>query len=208
MSLVESPRALRERLRNPANAVPDLGIDLKRPPTLPTIQAQAPPPVAAKPLPDGRGTRTRLPDETDVDFAERQIKYYRDRLAAAVARREQIFGKRRCIRIENIQDAVCTVFGVSKIDLLSRRKPANLVKPRHVAMYLATKMTEGSLPEIAHRFGGRDHTTILHAARRIEGQRIDDPALNVMIVLVEKLCASIMNPEDAPCRNSPPTTAQ
>jgi hypothetical protein len=206
MSLVETPRALRERLRNPRNAVPDAGIDLRRRPAL----TPPPPPIAAKPViatPDGKGTRTRLPDETEMAFAERQIKHHRDCLAAAVARHEQMFGKRRCIRITDIQDAVCTVYGMKKIDMLSKRKTADLVMPRHVAMYLAKEMTECSLPEIGYRFGGRDHTTILHAHRRIMGLRASDPALNVMITLVEKLCASIINPEDATC-SSPPTTAQ
>jgi hypothetical protein len=207
MSLVESPRALRERLRNPPNAVPDAGIDLKRQPAL----TPPPPPIAAKPTviatPDGTGTRTRLPDETEVAFAERQIKYHRDCLAAAVARHEQMFGKRRCIRITDIQDAVCTVYGIKKLDMLSKRRTANLVMPRHVAMYLAKEMTECSLPEIGYRFSGRDHTTVLHAHRRIMGLRAADPALNVMITLVEKLCASIINPEDATC-SLVQTTAQ
>jgi chromosomal replication initiator protein len=58
---------------------------------------------------------------------------------------------------------------VSRADLLSSRRTANVVRPRQVAMYLAKTLTLRSLPEIGRRFGGRDHTTVLHAVRKIEG---------------------------------------
>src|SRR5262249_39146366 len=57
---------------------------------------------------------------------------------------------------------------VSRADLLSSRRTANVVRPRQVAMYLAKTLTLRSLPEIGRRFGGRDHTTVLHAVRKIE----------------------------------------
>jgi hypothetical protein len=71
-------------------------------------------------------------------------------------------------RISEIQEVVCASFGVQLVDLSSARRTANLVNPRQVAMYLAKTMTGKSLPEIGRRFGGRDHTTVLHAVRKIE----------------------------------------
>jgi hypothetical protein len=70
-------------------------------------------------------------------------------------------------RVSEIQEVVCAAFGVQLVDLTSARRTANLVKPRQVAMYLAKTMTGRSLPEIGRRFGGRDHTTVLHAVRKI-----------------------------------------
>jgi chromosomal replication initiator protein len=72
------------------------------------------------------------------------------------------------VRIEDIQRVVARHYNVSRADLLSSRRTANVVRPRQVAMYLAKIMTLRSLPEIGRRFGGRDHTTVLHAVRKIE----------------------------------------
>ena len=72
------------------------------------------------------------------------------------------------VRIEDIQRVVARQYNVSRADLLSSRRTANVVRPRQVAMYLAKILTLRSLPEIGRRFGGRDHTTVLHAVRKIE----------------------------------------
>jgi chromosomal replication initiator protein len=72
------------------------------------------------------------------------------------------------VRIEDIQRAVARRFNVERSDLLSARRTASVVRPRQIAMYLAKVMTFRSLPEIGRRFGGRDHTTVLHAVRKIE----------------------------------------
>jgi hypothetical protein len=215
MSLVESPRALRERLRNPANAVPDRGIDLRRrveitdhTPVAISVPVRPPVPI---PVPqdsmDGTRTRKCKPGESDAEFNERQIKYHQGRLSMAMARREKMFGKRRTVRIEDIQEAVCAVWGVNKVDMLSNRRSAHLVLPRHVAMFLSKEMTGRSLPDIGRMFSDRDHTTVLHAVRRITGLRPNDAGLDAMIAKVEAMFASITNPEDAPC-SSPQTTAQ
>ena len=71
-------------------------------------------------------------------------------------------------RREDIQRIVARQYNVSRSDLLSSRRTANVVRPRQVAMYLAKTLTLRSLPEIGRRFGGRDHTTVLHAVRKIE----------------------------------------
>ena len=73
------------------------------------------------------------------------------------------------VKIEDIQRSVARQYNVSRADLLSSRRTANVVRPRQVAMYLAKTLTLRSLPEIGRRFGGRDHTTVLHAVRKIEG---------------------------------------
>lgn len=72
------------------------------------------------------------------------------------------------VKIEDIQRIVARQYNVSRADLLSSRRTANVVRPRQVAMYLAKTLTLRSLPEIGRRFGGRDHTTVLHAVRKIE----------------------------------------
>ncbi|MFT4275952.1 MAG: chromosomal replication initiator protein DnaA [Rhodopseudomonas sp.] len=82
------------------------------------------------------------------------------------------------IKIEDIQRIVARQYNVSRSDLLSSRRTANVVRPRQVAMYLAKTLTLRSLPEIGRRFGGRDHTTVLHAVRKIEGLVSKDTTLS------------------------------
>ncbi|MFG1416769.1 chromosomal replication initiator protein DnaA [Xanthobacter sp. V0B-10] len=72
------------------------------------------------------------------------------------------------VRVDDILRIVAKHYNVSRADLLSQRRTANVVKPRQVAMYLAKTLTLRSLPEIGRRFGGRDHTTVLHAVRKID----------------------------------------
>jgi len=75
---------------------------------------------------------------------------------------------RRVITIEDIQQKVCDFYNVKISDLLSTRRMQVISKPRQVAMYLSKTLTPKSLPEIGRRFGGRDHTTVMHAVKRIE----------------------------------------
>lgn len=82
------------------------------------------------------------------------------------------------IKIEDIQRVVARQYNVSRSDLLSSRRTANVVRPRQVAMYLAKTLTLRSLPEIGRRFGGRDHTTVLHAVRKIEALVSKDNTLS------------------------------
>jgi chromosomal replication initiator protein len=76
----------------------------------------------------------------------------------------------RRIKIEDILKVVSRHFGVSKGDILSQRRHRSVVWPRQIGMYLAKQLTSRSLPEIGRRFGNRDHTTVLHAIRKIEGE--------------------------------------
>jgi chromosomal replication initiator protein len=100
-----------------------------------------------------------------VEMAEREM---RDLIRPAEPKR---------VRIEDIQRIVARQYNVSRADLLSSRRTANVVRPRQVAMYLAKVLTLRSLPEIGRRFGGRDHTTVLHAVRKIENLAGSDSAL-------------------------------
>lgn len=69
--------------------------------------------------------------------------------------------------ISVILDIVCQHFNVSKLDVCSPRRTADIVLPRQIGMHLSRKLTQKSLPEIGRRFGDRDHTTVLHADRKI-----------------------------------------
>jgi chromosomal replication initiator protein len=100
-----------------------------------------------------------------LEMAEREM---RDLIRPAEPKR---------VRIEDIQRIVARQYNVSRADLLSSRRTANVVRPRQVAMYLAKVLTLRSLPEIGRRFGGRDHTTVLHAVRKIENLVGNDSAL-------------------------------
>jgi chromosomal replication initiator protein len=91
------------------------------------------------------------------------------------------------IRIEDIQKLVATHYNVSRADLLSARRTASVVRPRQIAMYLAKVLTLRSLPEIGRRFGGRDHTTVLHAVRKIEGLAAKDASLSEVLELLKRI---------------------
>lgn len=91
------------------------------------------------------------------------------------------------VKIEDIQRVVARQYNVSRSDLLSSRRTATVVRPRQIAMYLAKLLTLRSLPEIGRRFGGRDHTTVLHAVRKIEGLVGNDNALSEEIELLKRL---------------------
>jgi len=90
------------------------------------------------------------------------------------------------VKIEDIQRVVARQYNVSRADLLSSRRTANVVRPRQVAMYLAKTLTLRSLPEIGRRFGGRDHTTVLHAVRKIETLVNNDSSLAEEIELLKR----------------------
>jgi chromosomal replication initiator protein len=110
-----------------------------------------------------------------LEMAEREM---RDLIRPAEPKR---------VRIEDIQRVVARQYNVSRADLLSSRRTANVVRPRQVAMYLAKILTLRSLPEIGRRFGGRDHTTVLHAVRKIETLAGNDSTLADEIETLKRL---------------------
>jgi chromosomal replication initiator protein len=93
----------------------------------------------------------------------------------------------RRIKIEDILRIISRHFGVSKGDLLSQRRHRSVVWPRQIGMYLAKQLTQRSLPEIGRRFGNRDHTTVLHAIRKIEGVVAGDAGLREELEELKKL---------------------
>jgi len=90
--------------------------------------------------------------------------------------------------IGEIQQATCRHFGVSPDELLSTARAPRVAWPRQVAMYLARELTDASLPAIGREFGGRDHTTVLHAHRRTSARMATDQASREA---VEKLCETL-----------------
>jgi len=93
----------------------------------------------------------------------------------------------RRVKIEDIQKLVATRYNVSRADILSERRTAAVVKPRQIAMYLSKALTPRSLPEIGRRFGGRDHTTVLHAVRKIEKAISEDRSLHEEVDLLKRM---------------------
>ncbi len=91
------------------------------------------------------------------------------------------------VKIEDIQKLVASHFNVSRADILSARRTASVVRPRQIAMYLSKLLTPRSLPEIGRRFGGRDHTTVLHAVRKITGLVTTDGTLSEEIELLKRM---------------------
>ena len=102
-----------------------------------------------------------------------------DMAAAAAALRDLVRPREpKRVKIEDILRLVASHFSVSRQEILSARRTATVVRPRQIAMYLAKVLTLRSLPEIGRRFGGRDHTTVLHAVRKVEDLKKRDQALH------------------------------
>ena len=101
--------------------------------------------------------------------------------------------------VEAIKSAVCAEYGLRSRDMASPDRTRSIAHPRQIAMYLTRRMTRLSLPQIGSRFGGRDHTTVLHACRRVEGW-LEDPGfaaeLDSLIEWVEAVSA--VDPEPVP----------
>jgi chromosomal replication initiator protein len=92
----------------------------------------------------------------------------------------------RQISVENIQKTVADFYSIKVADMYSKKRPANIARPRQIAMYLAKELTQKSLPEIGELFGGRDHTTVLHAVRKIADERGKDAQLNHELHVLEQ----------------------
>lgn len=90
-------------------------------------------------------------------------------------------------KIEAIQRAVLREFpGITTNDLKSIRKTANCVRPRQIAMYLAKEMTGSSSPAIGRRFGNRDHSTVLHAIRKINNEVTNNPDFAALVARIKE----------------------
>ncbi|MBT4167977.1 MAG: chromosomal replication initiator protein DnaA, partial [Rhodospirillaceae bacterium] len=93
----------------------------------------------------------------------------------------------RRVTIEEIQKKVAQHFNIRLADMHSARRARAVARPRQVAMYLAKQLTTRSLPEIGRKFGGRDHTTVMHAVKRIEELRQTDATLAEDIDLLRRM---------------------
>jgi chromosomal replication initiator protein len=109
----------------------------------------------------------------DVDFARTALK-------------DLIRANDRRITIDEIQRRVADHFKIRLADLLSARRSRDVARPRQLAMYLAKRLTPRSLPEIGRKFGGRDHTTVMHAIKRIDELRLVDSELEAAINLLTR----------------------
>jgi len=103
--------------------------------------------------------------------------------------RDLLGTKKKVITMEDIQDVVARRFQVKISELKSKRKTKTVVHPRQIAMYLSRELTDASFPEIGREFGGKDHTTIIHACRQIEKAiKRDDGLRTTVDSLKDEIC--------------------
>jgi len=102
------------------------------------------------------------------------------------ALRDLLSLQNRQISVENIQKTVADYYKIKVADMYSKKRPANIARPRQIAMYLAKELTQKSLPEIGDLFGGRDHTTVLHAVRKIGAERLQLTEVNQQLHVLEQ----------------------
>ena len=102
------------------------------------------------------------------------------------ALRDLLSIQNRQISVENIQKTVADYYKIKVADMYSKKRPASIARPRQIAMYLAKELTQKSLPEIGELFGGRDHTTVLHAVRKITAERHQMADLNQQLHVLEQ----------------------
>jgi chromosomal replication initiator protein len=105
---------------------------------------------------------------------------------AREALRDLLSIQNRQIGVENIQKTVADFYKIKVADMYSKKRPASIARPRQIAMYLAKELTQKSLPEIGELFGGRDHTTVLHAVRKIGTERQQFSELNQQLHVLEQ----------------------
>ena len=105
---------------------------------------------------------------------------------ARTALKDLLSIQNRQISVENIQKSVADFYSIKVADMYSKKRPANIARPRQIAMFMAKELTQKSLPEIGELFGGRDHTTVLHAVRKIADERAHDSQLNHEIHVIEQ----------------------
>ncbi len=106
----------------------------------------------------------------------------------STALRELSLSSERRLTVDEIQKVVATTFGITPADICSKRRTQSVVRPRHIAMYLAKTLTTRSLPDIGRRFGGRDHSTVIHAVSKVT-QMIEagDPVADEIDALTREL---------------------
>jgi chromosomal replication initiator protein len=128
------------------------------------------------------GAITRLAAHNQLTHAALTIDLAEQVLRDLVRQREP-----KRVKIEEIQRVVAKHYQVSRADMLSQRRTKNVVLPRQIAMYLAKVLTPRSLPDIGRRFSGRDHTTVLHAVRKIDGLVKKEASVAQEVELLKRL---------------------
>jgi chromosomal replication initiator protein len=116
-------------------------------------------------------------------------KFNQKEISIALAReslRDLLSIQNQQVSIENIQKTVADYYKIKVADMYSKRRPASIAGPRQIAMYLAKELTKRSLPEIGDLFGGRDHTTVLHAVRKVTKDRQQNLELNQQLHILEQ----------------------
>ena len=99
--------------------------------------------------------------------------------------------RRQNITIEKIISHVCKYYNLQTDDLIGKKRPKNIALPRQIAMYLCRRITDASLPKIGFSFGGRDHTTVIHAYEKIEKMRKEDRSFDSLMEQLEEQIRSI-----------------
>ena len=129
----------------------------------------------------------------ELEGALRKILAYsrfnQKEISIALARealRDLLSIQNRQISVENIQKTVADYYKIKIADMYSKKRPASIARPRQIAMYLAKELTQKSLPEIGELFGGRDHTTVLHAVRKMTAERQLLTELNQQLHVLEQ----------------------
>jgi chromosomal replication initiator protein len=100
--------------------------------------------------------------------------------------RNMLKGAERDISVESIQKTICDYYHIKLVDLKAKRRTKNIALPRQVAMYLCRKYTATSFPAIGDKFGGRDHSTVIHASKTIEKKIKEDPYMQSTIESLER----------------------
>jgi chromosomal replication initiator protein len=129
------------------------------------------------------GSLTRLSAVASLSKTAITLDFARDVL-------HEVLRDRRTVTIDAVQAAVCEQYGIRLNDLLSKKRTHNVVLPRQVAMYLARKLTTASFPVIGERFGGRDHSTVIHATTTIGRKLSEDDGFRVVVEQLERTLQS------------------
>lgn len=168
--------ALRQAYQRARNATADIT-------TKHELRAAPADAIETKERPTARFVRVPIP----IQFTEEQ------RIAQWIERQKQLSPQLRDWNDDRsgpsvclIQKVVCQHFGINRLDMLSVRRTKDIVMPRHIAMYLSKAGTERSLPYIGGKFGGRDHTTVLHAIKKIEAMIGKDAVFAEQIEALKK----------------------
>jgi chromosomal replication initiator protein len=128
------------------------------------------------------GSLTRLGAFASLNKCPITIEFAREVLQNVLRERAE-----RAITIESIQKTVCDFFHIRPTELRSKKRTRTVALPRQVAMYLCRRYTDASFPVIGDRFGGRDHSTVIHAAHVIERRLREDPTFRATVERLERL---------------------